>query len=91
MPIINEYPSVGESFMPGMYCPEDLMMQSGALPAVENMGGNAVTGYAIRYTTIDELTSQSGMLNEMLLAGLLSNQGFGGARGCSRVNMRMNP
>ena len=91
MPIINEFPSTGVGWMPEMFCPEGPMMQAGGLPAVVNMGGNAVTGFAIRYTTIDELARQSGVLNEMPLAGFPFPQGFGGAWGGSRTNMRMNP
>jgi len=92
MPIINEYHSTnaGQGFGPEMLYPEGCMMQTGAMPAVVNMGGDAVTGYAIRYATIDELNTQSDMFNEMGM-NLFLYQGMGGARGCSRANMRMNP
>lgn len=79
MPIINEYPSMdmGQGVMPEMMFPESPMLQANAMPAVRNMGGNAVTGYAIRYTSIGELEAQYYMHDEMETADLLLQQRFG--------------
>ena len=93
MPIINEYPSAtaGQAFAPEMDCPEGRMPLPDSVPAVVNMGGNAVTGYAIRYTSIGELTAQSETRNEMEGADLLLRQRFGVVPNCSQMTSRMHP
>jgi len=74
-----------------MVCPEGSMAQAYPPPAIVNMGGNAVTGYSIRYTSIDELNAQSGMPVEMAMAQQFFRQGSGSASGCACANSYMHP
>ncbi|MCL2810530.1 MAG: hypothetical protein FWD25_01390 [Clostridia bacterium] len=93
MPIINEYrnTNVGQEYMNEMVCPQGSMAQAYHQPAIVNMGGNAVTGYSIRYTSIDEVNAQSGMPAEMAMAQEFFRQGPGGAPGSSWANPQMYP
>ena len=78
MPIINEYHStnLGEAFVPEAAFAENRLMQTSAVPAVVNTGGNAVSGFSIRYTTIDELAAHDAMREPMDPAETFRRFGF---------------
>jgi len=95
MPIMNPYrnTNAGQNWMPEMTCGQGPMAQASPAAAIVNRGGNAVTGYSVRYTNIGELTAQAlgFMPNEMETAYPFFGQAQGNPRGCSRANPLMNP
>ena len=94
MPIMNQYrnTNAGQNFMPEMACAPNPMAQASQSSAIVNMGGNAVTGYSVRYTSIGELNAQAQgfMPAEMGMAQPFSPHAQGSAQGCSRANPFMS-
>lgn len=49
------------------------------VPAVVNVGGNAVSGFSVRFTTIDEVAAQETGMGAVAMEPLLGFDGFPGA------------